>query len=515
MIRKGHSFILAILAGMASLPAAHAQTLLFPTDYLFDLKRQEMALNDTDVIVHTAQQPFLYKAVAPDTLKKVRYDADPFFDKVFYENFIQVRHTDRSSGYNRTFNLDINPLVNFYFGKDFEDTLSDKVQYNTRGFWMRAQIGRHLLLESAFVENQAFAPNYIYTFGQATSVVPGQGRWKKFKNRGYDYASSYGVVNVSITKGIVLRLGHGKQKVGHGYRSLLLSDNAFNYPYVQVLLASRGGRLQYSQTYALLMNLGTGGAKTPPNTEPIFQKKPATFQHLGWQAAKSLNLYFFQGTVWKAADSSNSTRVDGYYFNPLIYSNLLKFGFNHTNHIVAGGGLQLRPFRSFAIYAQGMYDGEFTDPVTAAKEVNWGWQAGIRYFSAFGVRNLFLQYEADFVKGKSYYSARSPYQHYSHYGQLLTTPALLENEMITLAAYTIKKAFIQLKYNVAFSNSSAAIINYFDARAGYLFNQHYNLAASVGANLRSFLPGAGAPARETQLFYISLSTSLYNIYHDF
>lgn len=492
------------------------QSILFPGDYFFDIRRQTQLMHDTQAIVHSSLQPFLYKSVEPDTLRKIKYDADQLFDKVFYENLIQVRHTDRSSGYNRIFHVDINPIANFFYGKDREDTATAKVQYNTRGLWLRAAIGKNLRIESAFIENQSFVPVYIHSFGQVTGVVPGQGRWKKFKNGGYDYAASFGVIDVSAGRSMSVRLGHGKQKVGHGYRSLLLSDNAFNYPYAQLIVRMFKSKVQYAQTYAILMNLTAGGARTPPNTEPIFQKKPAAFQHLSWHTGKYFELYFFQGMIWKATDTSNVTRPDVFYINPVMYTNLAKFGFNHANHIIAGSGFQVRPLLTLSIYAQFMYDGNYRDPVTFKSEANWGAQTGIKYYDAFGLKDLFFQCEANLLKGQSYYSTASSYQHYAHYNQLLTTPSLLPGEIIALASYSVKKVFIQIKHNAGFSENSGAAMNYFDARVGYLFNQHYNLNVSVGTSVRSYLSGIpGAGAEEMRMIFVSLRTSLYNLYYDF
>ncbi len=148
------------------------------------------------------------------------------------------------------------------------------------------------------------------------------------------------ILHYQSGKNFSIRLGHGKQKVGNGYRSLLLSDNAFNYPYLQLTASFFKQKLQYSQTYALLMNLTDGGTKVPPGTERIFQKKAASFQHLSWHTSKYLDIYLFQGMVWQATDTNNVMHLDAYYVNPVIFTNLAKYGFNNANHILVGGGLK-------------------------------------------------------------------------------------------------------------------------------------------------------------------------------
>lgn len=514
MCSNRYRLVLALLI-VLSVRVLFAQSVLFPGNYFFDLQRQAAILRDTETVVHTSMQPYFYKRIAPDTLKRMKYDADAFFDKLFYENLVQVRHADRSSGYPRKFNFDINPVFGFEYGRDFADTTESRVHTNTRGFWIKGEFGKKVWFESAFIENQSFFPPYLIDAMKPMKVVPGHGRFKAFKKYGYDYASAYGILNFTLRDNVQLRIGHGKQKVGNGYRSLLLSDNAFNYPYAQVIWQFYKKKFQYSQTYALLMNLTPGGAKTPPNTEPIFQKKPASFQQLSWHTGRYFDLYFFQGMMWKAADNNNVTRLDAYYFNPLIFSNLARFGYNDTNHIVTGGGFELRLFTTLCLYGQLMYDGTYLNPVNNRREPNLGYQGGLKYYDAFGARGLFMQCEANVLKGNSYYSDRSPYQHYTHYNQLLTTPSLFGNEVVTMAVYSMKRLFVRVKHNVGFTNTPGAVLNFFDAQAGYLFNPHYNFNITVGTNVRSFLQGNGTPAHETQVFYVSLRTSLFNTYFDF
>ena len=318
--------------------SASSQSILFPPDYFFDIQRQKELFTDSSLITHSSMQPFIYKEMPADTLKYLKPGDDDFFDKVFYENLIELRHVDKTSGYNRKFNLDINPVFNFSFGKDLKDATKETFYNNTRGVWIKGAIGDKFIFETAFFENQSSFPEYLRNYSNATLIVPGQGRWKPFKKDGFDYAIANGVVHYQASKFFSIRLGHGKQKVGTGYRSLLLSDNAFNYPYLQLSASFFKQKVQYTQTYALLMNLTNGGTKIPVGTEDIYQKKAASFQHLSWQVSKKINIYFFQGLIWKATDSNNVMHLNPLYANPVIFANAAAYGFNNTNQILAGGG---------------------------------------------------------------------------------------------------------------------------------------------------------------------------------
>src|SRR5690606_39471734 len=67
--------------------------------------------------------------------------------------------------------------------------------------------------------------DYVNRFVDSLEVVPGSGRVKEFKGNAYDYSMASGYVGVKATEWLSFNFGHGKQFIGHGRRSLLLSDN--------------------------------------------------------------------------------------------------------------------------------------------------------------------------------------------------------------------------------------------------------------------------------------------------
>ncbi len=489
-----------------------SQSILFPPDYFFDVHKQKEIFTDTSVIVHSSVQPIIFKDMPPDTFKHLKPGEDDFFDKVFFENLIQVRYTDKSSDNDMKFKLDINPVFNFSASKDLKNTTKKLFFNNTRGVWIKGAIGSKFVFETSFFENQSTFPTYLRAYCNTTQIVPGQGRWKAFKSNGFDYAMACGVLNYQASKNFSIRLGTGKQKVGVGYRSLLLSDNSFNYPYLQFTASFFKQKILYSQTYALLINDTTGGTKQPPGAEGILQKKAASFQQLSFHISKRINFYLFQGLVWKATDNDNVMHLNALYANPIIFTTLAAYGFNNANHILLGGGWEMKPLKKTSFYGQFMYDGSYQN------KINMGVQGGIKLFDALHIKNLYLQFEYNYVSKNSYIDAKNPAQDYSHYNQLLTIPAPFSNEMIGLASYTFKKFFIQLKENYSFGDSpSTQNLHYFDAKFGYMINPCYKANIAIGTTLRSYEDKTltSTTNQQMQLIYISFKTSLYNVYYDF
>lgn len=490
-----------------------------PNEYFFNtLTQRELNKIDSSQ-VHTGIQPYIpffnkkYEFVA-DTHRIFKYiTEDLFLDKVFFDHLLHIK----SKQGNYEFKVD--PLLNVELGRAYYDTSRhQQLSTNTRGFIASGTIGKDIYFESMFAENQSYFPYYISNFAKQTRVIPGQGRYKVFKVKGYDYAFSSGFVSYQPCKKVNVQLGHGKQKIGNGYRSLLLSDNAFNYPYVRITSEWLKNKIQYSNIYAVLMNLETGGAKTPPHTEPLFQKKAMAVQYLSYNLTKRINLGLFQGMIWNAADSSNKQHLEWQYFNPLIFSNLGFYGLNHKNNILIGINVNVKITNKINIYGQMMAD-DLSNTKNTGNAA--GYQVGINYFDAFKLKNLSLQAEYNDVSEGSYTNPITSYsnQSFSHYNQYLTYTPGYGKEFVALADYKYKRFFANVKLNIQwFTLNSYALYNNSLQRLqfGYTINPAYNFNVSISYNSRNQrFDHINSSNNRTDFYTLSIKSNLYNTYYDF
>jgi hypothetical protein len=494
---------------------AKAQFYNLPNDYFFSLLT-EKKLAQKDSLIHAGIKPYIhlfsnkYEHVE-DNHRIFKYIVeDPALDFFFFKDAIRIEPKKEK------FKIRLDPILNLELGKDFSD--KRKLYNNTRGFIGSAHIGDKVYVETMFAETQSFFPTYLSTMITADKVVPGQGRWKRFKSSGFDYAFSSGFVSIQACKNFNIQVGHGKQKIGNGYRSLLLSDNSFNYPYARFTQQWFKGRIQYNNIYAVLMNL-TSAAKIPnPNAEILYQKKAASFQYASINATRFLNIGLFQGMIWQAGDDKNKQHLNFNYFNPLIYTNLINYALNNKNNILIGTDFKLKIMHTLNIYGQLMADNLHD---TSKVGNGWGYQAGINYFDAFGLKNLFLQMEFNNVNESSYKNPANALtdQAYSHYNQTLAYTPGSGRELIFIADYKWKRFFINFKYN--YQNKTLNGDNYYftnitNAKLGYVINPAYNLNIAVGINARSQnFYNFKALNNETNYIYIGFKTSLYNMYYDF
>ncbi len=70
---------------------------------------------------------------------------------------------------------------------------------------------------------------------------------------GYDYPLAEGYLSYSPGKYFNIQFGHGKNFIGDGYRSLLMSDNASPYPYFK--LNTTFWKLKYTNTWMSLRDV--------------------------------------------------------------------------------------------------------------------------------------------------------------------------------------------------------------------------------------------------------------------
>lgn len=515
--KKITCFLLIVFSFFSFLSKAQFYNL--PNECFFNTLTDKHLAKIDSIPSHSSIQPYIpffnkkYEFVK-DTHHVFKYITDDaLLDKVFNDHLIHIKPA------NKKFEFKVDPLLNVELGRAYYDTsVYQNISTNTRGFIASGTIGKDFYFETMFSENQSFFPHYISNLSNQNRIVPGQGRYKTFKNTGYDYAFSSGFFSYQAFKNLNIQVGHGKQKIGNGYRSLLLSDNSFNYPYIRITSQWLKGKLQYNNIYAVLMNLETGGAKTPLFTEPLYQKKALSIQYLSYNVNKRINIGLFQGMIWEAADSSNRQHLAWQYFNPIIFSNLGFYGLNNKNNIVVGATANIKITNKLSAYAQFMGD-DFSN--TSKLGSAFGYQVGAKYFDAFTLKNLLLQVEYNDVAEGSFNSpvGTTSNQSFSHYNQTLAYTQGYGKEIVALIDYKYHRFFVNAKvnYQVLTFNKYAFYNNTFTKiQLGYTINTAYNFNVSLGYNNRAQnFYDFKASNNKTSFYTLSLKSNLYNTYYDF
>ena len=201
------------------------------------------------------------------------------------------------------------PLLNLSLGYEQEDELNTFT--NTRGFIIDGHIGSKVSFHTSFVENQSIFPNYIDSMIRTPTndyVIPGQGRGRSYKESGFDYAKSSGYLSFQASKNFTLQFGHGKHFIGHGYRSLLLSDNAFNYPFLR--LQTSFGKFRYTNLYAEFQDMKNYLSAENSYDYMGYAKKYMSSHYLSYQLNEKFNIGIYETIVWKSNHSLGANGFD-------------------------------------------------------------------------------------------------------------------------------------------------------------------------------------------------------------
>ena len=243
--------------------------------------------------LHTSFKPILVSEnFKMDSISQIGYVNNYnswILKKTFNEHLFVIKGKDYS--------VVASPLINLSVGRELID--SKKTFVNSRGYLVKGMLGSKISFSTSFFENQAAFPNYLNAYILNNKIVPGQGFARNFKEDGFDYAMSSGHVTYTPNSMFCMQFGHGKSFIGDGYRSLLLSDNTFNYPYLK--LQTNFWKIQYTNFYAELMDINYFETNSLDNWDQMgYPKKYLSSHYLSMNLSSKLNISLFESVIWRA-----------------------------------------------------------------------------------------------------------------------------------------------------------------------------------------------------------------------
>ncbi len=437
--------------------------------------------------------------------------------KLFFEHFIVIDTSD--------FYVTIDPLFSLEAGSDLQARENEVLIQNTRGFQVRGAWKDKLTFSTSFYENQAEYPDYLGRFVVSTGVVPGQGRVKSFKDGGYDFAMASARINYIPNEHLMISLGQDKNFIGEGYRSILLSDNAFNYPFISAQLNFLNRKFTYLTMIAGLQDLDRVGGSS--QTERIFNRKTASIHYLEYSPIPALRVGLFESTVLPDAlarqEDGPRDNANYSFINPVIGLNTLINGKNDSLvNSTLGLNASFRPLKTMLVYGQL----SFRDLDLKNSSAQLG---GV--FS--GIKNMLWRLEWNNSGRNSnglFYQAAAQ----SHYGQYLGhNYGQRFNEILMRIDYSKNRISAEfganyVRYDIdnlgPFFNFDQAFpwlqndeLILANARIGFIVNPATNMQLSIGA-IERFGKIKAEPedlTSNTRYLYISFQTALINRYRDF
>jgi hypothetical protein len=422
----------------------------------------------------------------------------------------------------------ISPVMNVSLGKNKDDgSLASRKFQNTRGFIVEGDFFKNVSFSSSFYENQARFTEYqseyyksvgeLYPSGKGynaqNAVVNGGARTKPFKTDGFDYAYAFGNVVYKINKKVTLIGGNDQHFIGAGYRSLLLSDNSLNSPYIQ-------GKFRISDKFsfvymrARMLNL----LRRPftSSAEAYYEPKAFSTNYLTYKASDKLIVSLFDGGMWSKGDSVTSTKVNGMFYNPVPFLSQLVV---NDDQLFSLSGLNV----TYAVNNRLRLYGQ----LATSDFKTTGYQLGLRLYNFASLKKAMLQFEYNNVPSTLYLADNSRLSYSNANLPLAHTKGNGFQEFVGRISYEYERFYVDVKmvfYSLkdhqntvlnAYANSNEVVtgnIQHQVYELGYRFNRKINLELFGNYLYRqdqtSTLPN-------TQFFSVGIRTGLLNHYNDF
>jgi hypothetical protein len=445
---------------------AKAQDLIVPLNDDYEMDLQKAAYN-SEYRFHTSMHPWReaqFDGIANlDSIQKAQYWKKQFgrkwkdilWNSLFNTDVVAIEGNDSSTLWGnvpigkasekgpKNFYIAGNPLVDFQLGK--ENGLGHSLWRNTRGAEIKGSIGENFAFHSSMRENQAVFPAYVEeNIRENQAVIPGQGWTKNYGEHGFDFTYCSAYLSFSPTNWFNATLGYGKNFIGDGYRSLILSDNAFNYPYLK--LSADFWHIQYNCLYMQLIDRSTTISSTIG-----YARKYINMHYLDWAITKRFNFSFFDAIVWSAEDTTGYRGIDIQYLNPIVFMRPVEYTVGPSpDNALMGVNMSYIFGKHTTLYGQFVLDEMivshffWSDGWYANKQA---YQIGLKTYDAFKIKNLFLQSEFNHVRPYMY-THYGQSQNYAHFNQALAHPWGANFwEVVCRAQYNYKRFYLQYKLN--------------------------------------------------------------------
>lgn len=407
-------------------------------------------------------------------------------------------------------------------GVQFQGIYNDKLSYSFGVITGFRQYPSYL--RNAITSNQYYQP------GLGKSTMQNDGFTSTQFNANITYVGG---------KHFTAAAGYGKNFIGDGYRSLILSDNAPNAPYIR--LQAKLWKLTYNVLYTRYENprFQTFG-KT--------QVKYSTTHYLGVNLSKRLQVGLYDNVTWLKDDSTSQRGFDVQYLNPLIFIRPIEFTFGSPDNAMVGITAKYKLYKNGYIYGQlGLDDLNLSSSLRNDAQHygnKYALQFGIWNKDVFGVKNLSWRVEWNGVRPYMYgHGFGKIGLNYTHNNQSLANPFNANfHEFISIFQYhndrwygtlenlfTIRGENPGLPYNngedlwggeVGVPTFGSKTLQgtkhkylYNQLSAGYLLNPRNRL--SIQADVVYRRHSAPSFTNSTMFFMLGIHTRLFNLYHDF
>ncbi len=375
----------------------------------YDLEQEAFLVKQERLPLYSSVRPLQFNF--DSTFKYQETPALNKFRKRFLTDQPLIAYNDKNTEFF------LNPVIDVMLGSSNSNNVSKSTWHFGRGFHGGATFNKKWQIDFSFVENQSKTPYFLDSFvNNSYRSLPGLGQVKVTDDRTYDYSYTNGFLRWMPTNKFSATLGHGQHFLGEGYRSLFLSDNAYNYPYLQLNLNTR--HVHYMVLFSQYTNLFKKFNDT-------YQRKWSAMNYLNIAISKRFQLGLFQGVIWQDRDSTGKRGFDVQYLIPTTIVRPIEFSQGSADNTFLGIHANYKVGKSMVSYFQLFLDDiNIRETFKNNKQhINnkYAIQLGLKGYNDFSDVNLRWRIEYNYSRPYTY-GHRKIEQSYTHYHQPIAHP---------------------------------------------------------------------------------------------
>jgi len=506
-----------------------AQTEYLPYSFqLSDKLSKDMYSPSTDL--HTSIKPYIitdssslrpaYNAIMNRGVDSNRKSL--VIRKLFNEHLLEVKTADYS------FYFDY--LPDLLLGREFNQKTNTSL--NTRGYQAGGTIGSNIYFYTSGFENQAQYPTYLNQYVRESGMVPGQAYDFDAGIGSKDWSYVTSIVGYSPSKSVNIEAGIDKTFIGDGYRSMLLSDFASNYPMIR-LKVDLGKKVRYLFMWAYMQDQTAPKLDSLPHAPNRI--KWGVFHYIDWSITNRASLGFFNAMIAPGNyDNATSHGFDVNYVNPILFLKSAAPSGPIPDNTLIGFNAKYKVLDKTIVYSQFIYD-----QLASNGNSKDGFQLGLRGADLLSVNSF--NYLLEFNTSKPY-NTTTQYSlvNYTDLNEPLAHPFGPNfKELVGILSYSIGKFDFRGEVDYAkyyldlatlyegndvlfpdlttqYSNTSTAVntnFKYAQGTVSYLINPKYNLRIEAGATYRD--EQNSQYSSKTMLINFGLRSTFRDLYTDF
>ena len=365
---------------------------------------------------HTASKPYLYNEINQyinlDSIKSqfLKPEVETWVGKKLWNE-----HLLKVQGEDYWFTADF--LLDLQFGKDNSDV--SFTYNNSRVLQLNGGLGNQFSFTATIYESQGRFAGYVNEFIENPSLnfrpafseglVPGRGKAKRFKDDAFDYPVAEGYLSYTPSKFMQFQFGHGRNFIGDGYRSFMLSDVAA--PSLFLKGTAEFWKIKYTNLWIWGKDLTPGAVVNNEHS-----KKYIAIHYLSFNVNERLTLGLFETAI-----STGQNGIDADFFNPVIFYRSVEFNRGEdAGNAMVGLTAKYKATDQISLYSQLVIDEFSVGNLTNLGDWRnkFALQLGAKYFDAFEVKDLFVQGEINYARPYTF-AHRNPVLNFANNNQPL------------------------------------------------------------------------------------------------